>query len=337
MRNRKQSTAYFIILLFVFSIVSFLAVTEVIAPPVGGSTSSGFITSIGSEIQITEATINMSITPQDNNDGYHLHSIQLQGTFNMTNPSSENESILLLYSPFWNAYWSFFNESSLETSIDGSPLSFSNQTLVNITHPREFPSDFHDRFPESVFLYNQTWFSTIPFTLMNLSFGPHQSIIFHFNDLITVTSISVSYTEVGFGLAPDQIVSDSTHIRIQITVINGTQFIRVNPNIQDHLIDSREGTDCIYTWDVQPPYSSQIIPGSSPYPIQAGFSVQMTVSEYNLTWETSTSTTSETSTTESATSYPTNPPIFPDLVVVVAGWGLFVLVIVLFWKMEPNK
>ena len=213
--------------------------------------------------------------------------------------------------------------------------------MVNITHPREFPSDFHDRFPDWVYLHNQTLFSTIPFTLMNLSLGPHQSIIFHFNDLIAVTSVSVSYTEVGFGLAPDQIESDSTHIRIQITVINGTQFIRVNPRIQDHLIDSREGTDCIYTWDAQPPYSSRLIPGSSPYPIQACFSVQMTVTEYYLPWETSTSTTSETSTvtstTDSITSYPTNPPIFLDLVVVAVGWSIFLLVIVLFWKIEPNK
>ena len=336
MRNPKQSIVYFIILLFVFSIFNNLTVKEVIAPPIGGSSSSGFITSIGSEIQIVEASINMSITSRPIKDAYHLNTIQLEGTFNMTNPSSENESILFLYCPFWDEYWSYFNTSSLETSIDGSPQIFSSQTLVNITHPRELPSSFHDRFPDWFYSHNQTWYTDIPFTLMNLSLSPYQSVIFHFNDLITVTSVSIHYSEVGFGLAPDQIESDSTHIRIQITVINGTQFIDVNPYPHDHLIDSSEGTDYSYTWDAQPPYSVQLIPGTTPYPILADFHVQMEVAEYNLPFTSTTSTSPVTSTSTTESTAP-NPPIFPDVVLVIASSSLLILVLVLFWKTEPNK
>lgn len=336
MRNRKQSTVYFIIILLFFSILNILAVTKVVAPPIGGSSSSGFITSTGSEIQIVEARINMSITSQLVHDAYHLHTIQLQGLFNMTNPSSENEVILLLYSPYWEESWSYYNTSSFESFIEGSPLVFNNQTLSNVTHPRELPSDFHDRFPDWVYLHNQTWFSSTPFTLLNLSLGPYQSVIFHFNDLITVTSVSIHYSEVGFGLAPDQIERDSTQIRMQIIVINGDQFIDVISYPHDHLVDSHEENDYCYAWNAQPPYSSKLTNGFTPYPIGAGFEVKMVVTEYFLP---TVETTTSTPTTTSSTTTSSNPilTILPDLIVISVGWGVFIVVIIFFWKSQKSN
>ena len=326
---------YFIILLLTFSILNIFAVTKVAAPPIGGSSSSGFITSTGSELQIVEASINMSITSQPIQTAYHFHTIQLQGQFNVTNPLSTNESILLLYRPSWEGFGSYFNTSSFGTNLEGTPIAYSNQTLLNITHPIELPAEFHDRFPDWVYLHNQTWYTSVPFTLLNLSLGPQQSIILHFYDLITITSVSVHYSEIGFGLAADQIESDSTRIRMQMTVINATQFIDVNTYPHEHLTDSDEGNDNFYGWTVQPPYSIQLTNGATPYLIGAGFHVQMEVTEYTFPFTETTSTTISTTSTTTTSSSSHN--ILTDFLVVAAVWRLFILVIAIFWKKEANQ
>jgi len=247
----------------------------------------------------------------------------------MTNPSSENASILLLYRPCWEgASSSFLNISSFETSIEGTPLFFSNQTLANVTHPRDLPSEFHDRFPEWVYVHDQFWHNPAPFTMLNLSIGPHQSVILHFNDQITVTNLSQNLTEVGFGLGVDQIESDSTRIRLQMTVLEGSQFIDINPYPYDIVVTSQDGTDFIYTWDAQPPYSSQLIYGITPEPVRAGFKVQMEVTEYHLP------TVSPTSTPD-PTTYPTNPigpPLLTEVLVLSIGFVLLMSAIMVLWK-----
>ena len=322
-------------MLFIFSILNIPLVPIVVAPPLGGSSSSGFITSTGSEIQIVEASINMSITSEPIGTAYHFHAIHLQGQFNVTNPLSVNESILLLYRPCWETSFAYYNSSSFETSIEGPPLAFSSQTLFNITHPRQLPEVFHDRYPEWVYLQNQTYYTSIPFTMLNLTLGPYQSIILHFSDLINVTSISVHYSEVGFGLGAVQIESDSTQIRMRITVIEGTQFIDVNPYPHDHLIDSQEEIDYFYIWNAYPPFSSRLFNFPISYPIGAGFSVQMEVTEYNFPFTETTSTTISTTSTTTTSSSSHN--ILTDFLVVSAVWSLFILVIAIFWKKGANQ
>jgi hypothetical protein len=327
-RNHKKLSTCFFTILLIISISSRIAVIEVSAPPIGGSSFSGILTSIGSNIEITDVSINMSIVSQPCGDAYHVHTIQLFGSFNMTNPSSENANILLLYCPLWEGFSSFLNESSLETYIDGTPLFFTNQTLTNITHPRDLPPAFHDRFPDWVYVHDQLWYDHTPFIMMNLSLGPHQGVIFHFHDLITVTSLSFNSTSVGFGLGSDQIEKDSTRIRIQIAVIDGDQFIRVNPYPYDHLTHANIENDYLYVWNIQPPYSPQFFYGVSPMPINAGVQVQMEVREYHLPFV-------DTTTTSTSTSYPTDSsgqiPL-SDWLVFYSGVSLLILVIAVLWK-----
>jgi hypothetical protein len=315
------------------SISSRIAVIEVSAPPIGGSSSSGILTSIGSDIEITDASINMSITSQPFGDMYHVHTIQVFGSFNMTNPSSENAGILLLYSPMWNGYSSFLNASSFETYIDGTPLIFTNQTLTNITHPRDLPSVFHDRFPDWVYIHDQLWYNYNQFIMLNLSLGPHQCVILRFHDLITVTSLSFNSTSVGFGLGSNQIEKDSTRIRIEITVIDGAQFITVNPYPYDHLAHANIEHDYLYMWNIQPPYSPQLIYGVSPMPIDAGVQVQMEVREYNLPFI-------DTTATSTSTSYPANssgPIPLSDWLVFYAGASILILVIAILGKKNSRN
>jgi len=308
-------------------------VPVVVAPPVSGSSSSGFITSITSEIQIVEASINMSITPELLDTGCYIHSIQLQGWFNVTNPLSVNENISFLYRPSWELSLAYYNGSSFETSVEGPPISFSTQTLSNITHPRELPSNLQNRFPDWYFEHDQIWFIDIPFTLMNLSLGPYQSVIFHFNDLINVTSIGINYFEIGFGLSADQIESDSTLIQMQITVVEGGQFLYVFPHPDDHLVDTHEDVDYLYVWNASPPFSSRLVNGITPDPIGAGFNVRTGMVEYTLPgWDTTSTTTSSVTTTSSL-----DQNILTDLLVVSALWSLFIVVIVFFWKKESSK
>jgi len=243
----------------------------------------------------------------------------------MTNPSSKNASILLLYRPLWErASASSLNFSSFETSIEGIPLFFSNQTLTNVTHPRDLPSEFHDRFPYWVYNNDQYWYNPTPFIMLNLSIGPHQSITFRFHDQITVTNLSLNLTEVGFGLGVEQIQSDSTDIRVQITVLDGSQFIDLNPYPYDIVVESQEGDNYTFTWNAQPPYSSQIIYGITPEPIRAGFKIQMEVTEYYLP------TVNPTSTSSTTTS-PGNPPAIEAMVLLV-GYVLLMSIAVIIWK-----
>jgi len=324
-RNHKWSSVGLITILLTLSISGNLTVIRVAAPPIGGSSSSGILTASGSEIQIVDARINMSIMSQPLRDAYHVHTINLQGSFNMTNPSSENASILLLYRPCWEgASSSFLNISSFETSIQGTPLFFSNQTFANITHPRDLPSEFHDRFLDWVYLHDQFWYNPAPFTMLNLSMGPHQSVILQFYDQITVTNLSQNLTEVGFGLGVEQIQSDSTDIRVQMTVLDGSQFINLHPYPYDIVVESQEGTNYTFTWEAQPPYSPQLIYGITPEPIRAGFQIQMEVTEYYLP-------TVDSTPTSSPTTFPNNP-LAIEVLVLFVGCVLLISIIIILWK-----
>lgn len=322
-----------IVILLTLSISSKQLVTKVAAPPTGGSSSSGILTSTGSDIQIVDARINMSIMSQPFYDYYHVHTINLQGSFIMTNPTSENASILLLYRPCWEgASFSFLNISSLETSIEGTPLFFSNQTLTNVTHPRDLPSEFHDRFPDWVYLHDQFWYNPAPFTMLNLSIGPHQSVILQFYDQITVTNLSQNLTEVGFGLGVDQIKNDSTRIRVQMTVLDGSQFIDLNPYPYDIVVETQEGSNYTYTWDVQSPYSPQLIYGITPEPIRAGFQIQMEVMEYYLPTIDPTPTSGPTTSPTSSPTTSPNNPLAIEVLILSIGSGLFIIAIIVLWK-----
>ena len=136
--------------------------------------------------------------------------------------------------------------------------------------------------------------------MLNLSIGPHQSVTLQFHDEITVTNLSQNFTEVGFGLGAEQIERDSTHIIVQMTVLDGSQFIDLNPYPYDIVVESQEGSNYTYTWDAQHPYSPQLIYGITPEPIRAGFQIQMEVMEYYLP-------TVDPTFTSSPTTSPNNP------------------------------
>ena len=203
-------------------------------------------------------------------------------------------------------------------------MLFSNQTLANVTHPRDLPSEFHDRFPDWVYNNDQFWYNPAPFTMLNLSIGPHQSVTLQFHDEITVTNLSQNLTEVGFGLGAEQIERDSTHIIVQMTVLDGSQFIDLNPYPYDIVVESQEGSNYTYTWDAQPPYSPQLIYGITPEPIRAGFQIQMEVFEYYLPTIDSTPTSSPT--------ISQNQPLTIEVLILAGGSVLFIIAIIVLWK-----
>jgi hypothetical protein len=309
-------------LLLTLSITSNQIVQKVAAPPVGGLSCSGILTSTGSDIKIAETWINISI--ESVRYGYYnVHDIQLQGILNVTNPSSKNESILLLYSPSWPSHSSFLNESSLTVYTDVPPLAFSNQILTNITHPRYLPSEFHDRFPDWVYVHDQLWENSTQFIMFNLTLYPKQSIRFYLQDQIGVTVLAGNLSEVAFGLNVDQIVGDSTQVHVQIVVIDGSQFIGLNPYPYDIVVESQDGDDYTFTWDAQPPFSPQLIYGITPTPICAGFLIQMEVTEYYLP-------TLEDTTTPSTSNSPSLIDSLP--IIVLFTIGVLTIVLLVLWK-----
>jgi hypothetical protein len=309
-------------LLLTLSITCGQIVPKVAAPPVGGLSSSGILTSTGSDIKIVETWINISIV-SIRYDYYNVHDIQLQGILNMTNPSSKNESILLLYSPSWPSYSSFLNESSLTVYTDVPLLVFSNQTLANVTHPRYLPSQFHDRFPDWVYVHDQLWENSTQFIMFNLTLYPKQSVRFYLQDQIEVTVLAGNLSEVAFGLNVDQIVSDSTRIHVQIVVIDGSQFIDLNPYPNDIVVESQNGDDCTFRWDAQPPLSPQLIYGITPTPICAGFLIQMEVTEYHLPTLEDTTTPSTLSSQSLVDSLP---------IVALLTIGVLAIVLLVLWR-----
>jgi hypothetical protein len=159
--------------------------------------------------------------------------------------------------------------------------------------------------------------------MLNLSLGPHQSVVFHFHDLIIVT-VSGDYSEVGFGLGVGQIESDSTRIRVQMTVLYGSQFINLNPYPYDIVTESQEDGNYTYTWDAQSPYSPQLIYGLTPEPVRAGFTIQMVVNEYHLP-------TIDPTPTSSPTTSPNNP-LAIEVLILSIGYGLLIIAIIVLWK-----
>lgn len=275
------------------------AVVEVVAPPSGGACSAGIITSVGSDIIITNANVNMTITSQRTPLDCFIHNIELEGGFDLTNIGNENASILLLYRPSWGiSSCMVLNSSMFESCIDGTPLVYETQTLNNITHPRNLPSEFNDRFPDWVWYHEHLWDSLVKFTMTNLSIGSHENLILYFSDSIIVTSLYVDYLELGYGFSSAQLRSDSTSVSMRVRVTDGSQFLNTTFFPEASLVSSQVGTEYIGTWSVQYPYPPELMSGNTPEPIRAGFTAYLKISEYHLpTVESTTSSTSIISTT----------------------------------------
>ena len=109
-----------------------------------------------------------------------------------------------------------------------------------------------------------------------------------------------------------------------MTVLDGSQFIDLNPYPYDIVVESQEGSNYTYTWDAQSPYSPLLIYGVTPEPIRAGFQIQMEVFEYYLPTLNPTPTTSPTT-------YP-NSPLATEVLIITIGSGLLIIAIIVKWK-----
>lgn len=294
-RKVVVSAAFALILLFSAS----ASVIEVAAPPIGGSCSAGILTSTGSDIIITNANVNMTITSLRTSDRGFIHNLELEGRFNLNNTVNENASILLLYCPCWGSASSVvLNGSKFESCIDGTPLVYETQTLSNITHPRNLSPEFNDRFPDWVWHHDLLWHSPVMFTMTNLSLGPHENLILYFSDSIIVTSLYHDYLIFGYGFASAQLRSDLTSVSMRVRITDGSEFLNTTFSPEVSLLSFQVGTEYTGTWSVQPPYPPELMYGNGPGPIRATFSAYLKISEYHLpTPESTTSSTSAISTT----------------------------------------
>lgn len=332
---RKTRNAILLLVIFLPTfIVSNNLITNVIAPPIGGESVSGILTSPDSVIQITRAEVNMTIFSEPFADAYHIHVIYLKSVLNLSNPSAENETILLLYNPCWNSQYSYYNYSSINVYFEGYPLFQTNQTLTNITNLYDLPVSFHDRLPE--YNYNRLY---APFLLLNLTLSSFQNLTLHLSDVITITSISINYSRIGFGFNIDQLEDDSTRLKMLMKVINSTQFLSVNCFPYDLVEQYRVQNDFIILCEAVPPFSSKLS-SYMPEPVSAGFEVDMDVREYLLpTIDDSTDPTSITSTSSTignTTSNSTDFLLIPLLPLVFSGitWIIFIIVL---YKTDPKS
>jgi hypothetical protein len=240
----------------------------------------------------------------------------------MKNPSTKNVSTLLLYNPAWQRYSSVLNSSAFEASIDGVPLSFTDQTLANLTHPRNLPEEFQDRFPDWMYNHEVIWEDPIDLPMLSLSLGPLQTIELHFQDSIVTYIESGHYSAVGFGFGVDQIELDQTRIRFEMTIQYGSLFVDINPYPSDSVVESQFGSNYTYTWNVQPQYSLEFLNGVTPEPIRAGFFIQMMVTEYQLP------------TPDTTTTHPITPRLIQpmEIIIIITVCVLIVSIAILVHK-----
>jgi hypothetical protein len=263
------------ILILIFLSFNVMFVEDVVAPPTGDSLYSGIIKSTGSDIKIIHADINMTVGIEYRIFERLICNIELQGRFNLTNTAGLNSTILLLYSPSWGSPKIPLNQTNFTCSIYGSPLIYENHSLSNITHPRQLLPEFHERFPDWVWVHDEIWQHPANFTLVNLTLGPKESVLFTFADSIIVTFYEADYYVIGYGFGKSQLLGDLTAINTRITLVDGSQFVGVSFYPDDSVVSTQDGYEYTGIWNIKPSYSSSFLYGISTEPIRAGFSVYL--------------------------------------------------------------
>ena len=330
--SRNRQIAIIILIYLSFNVIF---VEDVIAPPIGEYSFSAILTSTGSDIQIIYAEINLTITVGIPPISVRLASnIDLQGCFNLANTAGQNSTILLLYTPSYGGTRIPLNQTLFTNSIEGSPLRYENHSLNNLTHPRQLPSEFHDRFPDWVWYHDEIWYSPTNFILVNLTLSPNDSVIFNFSDSIVATFYLADYFVIGYGFSPSQIEHDETSINTRITVIEYFPFNDVIFNPKYSIETTHEGNEYKAKWSTQPPYPGIFPYGDNPGTIQASFSAYL--KRYTNHHPPTTPQNSETipSTTITTPLEPTDIDlsVYMNLVVLTSVVMITAIILVIYYK-----
>ena len=307
-----------------------ITVVEVAAPPIGGSCFPGIITGTNQDLIISDAEVNITANLLPSPYGYQSD-ISVDGVLNLTNPYDAETSILLLYNPAWGSWSINVSDSSLDWRIEGEYVSMHNTTFSNLTHPRQLPAEFHDRFPSWVWVHEELWYDANNLTLVNITLGPQCSRLFHFEDSYIVHTYDIDYFTAGFGFSAGQIQADRTIIRMRIELQHSTNFQGVSFYPDDSVSISQVGEDYIGEWLLEYPYSPELLYGNSPEPIRGGCSGYITINQYYPPILDDTSST-QSSTPESMVSDDSVPIQTLGLGLISASFIGAIVVLILYTK-----
>lgn len=272
-----QSFSAFVILALLFGTIS---IVEVAAPPHGDICSLGIITS-DSNIDITHATINMTIATEEGPFDYLQHNIRIDVWLEMTNTDTENESIQLLYSPHWQDWIpGQINSTDYNSSIDCTPLDFKIQILTNISHPRELPYPISNYFPGWVIGSDAIWDPPIIFMLTKFTLAGGENATFHFSDTIRWISGGLDLSVIEFCFRPEQLIADSTKIDFKMKVTDTWRFVRISPYPDDGVESLQEENEYVGIWTIGPPFSPEMLYNAVFDPITAGYAIHLVRNEY---------------------------------------------------------
>ena len=269
-------------------------IIEAAAPPIGGACFAGIITGSGSSIKISQADVNMTVELKPAQGNGLLCEISLEVALNLTNSGEGNKSVLLLYNPCWVETPYGVQKSDPKTSLDGACANYSITAINNVTHPRQLPAAFGNRFPSWVWVHDEIWQNPLNFTMVNITLGGHTARMLKISDAYTVDSYLVDYYEAGFGFSAVQVQADRTPIITRITLLYGSGFERISFFPTDSVESTQAGDECTGLWRLEYPYSQELLYGSSPEPIRAGCSVYITIVQWNPPTPSPTTITTDT-------------------------------------------
>jgi hypothetical protein len=244
-------------------------IAKVVAPPIGAACFPGLITGTNQDLVISDAEVNMTTLLQPKPPGYRCD-ISLEVTLNLTNPYNFETDLYLLYNPAWGSKSKTVTGSFPEWSLDGDYVALRNSTFYNLTHPRQLPEEFHDRFPSWVWVHDVIWYDTCNFTLVNLTLESRENRLFLFRDSFRVDTYDIDYFEAGFGFSAGQIQYDRTIITMRIEMLQSAQYYRVSFIPDDTVSVTHDGENYVGEWFLEYPYPVEMLYGVVPEPIRGG-------------------------------------------------------------------
>ena len=311
-----------------------MVIVNVAAPPFGAVCFPGLITGTNQDLIISDAEVIMTALFVPMPPRYRCD-VSLEITLNLTNPYNSETGLYLLYNPSWGSSSENVTGSSPDWTLDGDCVAMSNSTFYNLTHPRELPEEFHDRFPSWVWVHEQIWYNINNLTLVNLTLGPRQNRLFHFVDSFRVDTYDIiDYFEVGFGFSAGQIQNDETIITMRIEMLQSAHYYSVSFTPDETASITRVGEDYIGEWFLEYPYSAEMLYGVLPEPIRGGCAGYILIHQVNYPppVENTTATTSETQGTSNTVPSDTIPIIGATL----ASLSIIVILAVLVYYSKRN-